>query len=184
MRVYLANAFSLNMLSEPYHLLECRQLEPHIAALLLHIHGKQLVNAIGHEDLDAVVNNLLTLHVPHLVLPKPERLTVKLAPADAVIVAQYTGPRLEPGTTTLPEDARITFWLVHQCRSPRSTTIAELIDAYQTAIEREARATEGQLPSYAHWEGIIELTRRAEELGARPVETLEALQQLSTYAGF
>jgi hypothetical protein len=184
MRVYLANSFSLNMLCERYHLLECRQLEPNMTALLLHVHGKQLVNAIGHEDLDAVVNNLLTLHVPHLVLPKPERLTVKLAPADAVVVAQYTGPRLEPGTTTLPEGARITFWLVHQCKSPRTAPIAELINAYQEATERATRETGGQLPGYVHWEGIIELTRRAEEVGARPVETLEALQQLSTYAGF
>ncbi len=182
MRVYLANAFSLNMLCERYHLLECRQLDPHITALLLYVFWGDIVNVIGHEELDEVVNALLTQHVPHLPLPKPERLTVKLAPADAVVVAQYTGPRLEPGTTTLPDDAQITFWLVHQHRTPNATTIAELIDAYQTAVDRATQETKGQAPSYAHWEGVIWLTRRSDELGARPVEVLEALQQLSTYA--
>jgi hypothetical protein len=184
MRVYLASTFSLSMLCEPYHLLECRRLEPNVAALLLYVYWGQTVNVIGSDELDEVVNSLLTQYVPHLPLPKPEKLTVRLAPNDALIVAQYAGPRLEPGTTTLPEDAQITFWLLHQCRSPRSSVIAELMDAYQAAIERETRTTEGPPSSYAHWEGVIELTRRTEELSARPVEVLEALQQLSTYAGF
>jgi hypothetical protein len=184
MRVYLANTFSLNMLCERYHLLEFRQLDPHITALLLYVFWGDIVNVIAQAELDEVVNALLTLHVPHLPLPKPEQQPVRLAPNDALVIAQYAGPQLEPGMTTLPDDAQITFWLVHQCRSPNATTIAELIDAYQTAVDRAAQETKGQAPSYAHWEGIIWLTRRSDELGARPVEVLEALQQLSTYAGF
>jgi hypothetical protein len=184
MHVYLSNTFSLNMLCERYHLVEFRQLDPHITALLLYVFWGDIVNVIAQQELDEVVNALLTQHVPHLPLPKPEQLTVRLAPNDALVVAMYTGPQLEPGTTILPDNARITFWLVHQCRSPNATTTTELIDAYQTAVERATQETKGQAPSYAHWEGIIWLTRRSDELGARPVEVLEALQQLSTYAGF
>jgi hypothetical protein len=182
MRLYLAETFDLSMLSERHHRIECRQLEPQMAALLLQVHWRQTVNVIEWQGLDTIVHELLLLHVPHLVVPEPQPLTVKLAPRDAIIAANYTGPRPEPGRTMLPEGARVTFWLVHQCGTLRGDVVAELMDAYQAGTERATHEAGGIPPSFAHWEGIIWLTQRAEELGAHPAETLEALQQLSTYA--
>ena len=64
------------------------------------------ISAIGHADTAAVVSGLLGREI------EPDRIDIKLAPGDQMMVAQYTGPRLPEGATMLPKGARVTFWLV------------------------------------------------------------------------
>ena len=69
-------------------------------------------NAIGHQDTDLVVRNLLACN--HLdtswAVSAGSRQTVALVPGDQAIVAQYIGPRLPEGATSLPEGSRIEFF--------------------------------------------------------------------------
>jgi len=60
-------------------------------------------SAIGHADTAAVVGNILDLPV------QANRVSVKLEQGDNLIVAQYSGPRLPEGSTSLPEGASIKF---------------------------------------------------------------------------
>ena len=54
-----------------------------------------------------VVSNQLGIEIP------TNRINVVLKPGDNVIVAQYIGPRLPEGTTTLPAGARVEFFKVN-----------------------------------------------------------------------
>lgn len=108
MAVYLANAFSLNMLpqDEPEgidHILYCRVLPLEMVQRKLQ---QGFVSAIGHADTARLLSDLLGREVP------VNRITVTLTTDDEVIVAQYIGPRLPEGATQLPEGARFQFWLV------------------------------------------------------------------------
>lgn len=67
---------------------------------------QDVVSAVGHADTAAVIASVLDCPVP------ANRATVKLEPGDRCIVAQYIGPRLAEGATTLPEGAFIEFYLL------------------------------------------------------------------------
>ena len=111
--MYLLNAFSLNMIAEDNQVeVTFLKYAAHSAAFELGV--SEVINAIGHADTDAVIRNILeNSHKDlNLSLPIGERKTVVLRPGDEAIVAQYSGPRLPEGATTLPEDAKIQFWLV------------------------------------------------------------------------
>jgi hypothetical protein len=102
---YLSNAFSLNMVfgrslvqSEPISLEAARRL----------LAADGVVNAIGHVDTDLVVRDLLGVSG----LDEGQRLSLVLNPGDELIVAQYRGPRLPEGATSLPEGATIEFLLI------------------------------------------------------------------------
>jgi hypothetical protein len=116
--IYLCNAFSLNMLDTvkvkgpngedlsfpcPY-VVEFRPVAPERAADFLCEEGGW-VGAIGHADTARLVAALLGIDIP------ANRATVVLGEGDCAVVAQYSGPRLPEGATTLPEGATITFWL-------------------------------------------------------------------------
>lgn len=61
-------------------------------------------SAIGHADTAAVLADILGVTVP------TNRVTLPLdQEAGDVVVAQYNGPRLPEGATTLPAGATITF---------------------------------------------------------------------------
>lgn len=117
--LYLVNAFSLNMLPDDFDggSVSITRMTTAGAALLAYANrGAGLTNAIGHPDTDRVVRGMLAEVVgkspDDLPAPPEGRPTVTLGPGDALIVAQYRGPRLPAGATKLPEGARIDFYLI------------------------------------------------------------------------
>lgn len=85
--IYVSNAFSLNMI--PRELLERVRMSPCEEPDTRH-----MVSVVGHPDTAAVLGVAFN------------RATLRLSAADILYVAQYIGPRLPEGATTLPEGAR------------------------------------------------------------------------------
>jgi hypothetical protein len=102
--MFLANAFSLNMLKDLPVAIEVHE-RPLTAARDLAAAG-MLTSAIGHADTAAILSGLLQAPVAC------NRANVSLTHGDKILVAQYSGPRLPEGTTTLPEGASFKFMLV------------------------------------------------------------------------
>ena len=108
----ITNAFSINMLdaeiagqdtfaySYQFNLVTLSQVKEILGA------GGYYRNCIGHADTAAIVGKEIGLPL------QMNRETVRIMPHDVVLVAQYTGPRLPEGTTTLPEGASINYWIV------------------------------------------------------------------------
>mgnify|MGYP001599027797 FL=1 len=65
------------------------------------------VSNVGHQDTADLISALLGCPVPM------HRISLSLAPYDSILVAQYNGPRLEPGAAKLPEGASLRWFLVH-----------------------------------------------------------------------
>lgn len=105
----LLNAFSLNMVpfNGPYGHVELRKLGIYSVRDML---NDGIESAVGHPDTARILSGILGMEVPC------NRVNVTLQPDETCIVAQYTGPRLPEGATTLPEGADITFIEV-QCRT-------------------------------------------------------------------
>ena len=101
--LYLLNAFSLNMLAEPWATVRVAPLTVNSARAM---YGEAVRSSVGHADTAAILSRMLGQSVA------VNRCTVTLHVDDAAIVAQYTGPRLAEGTTTLPDGAAIRFFLV------------------------------------------------------------------------
>ena len=101
--INIGNAFSLNMLKDNATL-SVVELDPEEVSELTA--RRPLESCIGHADTAAVVSSVLGIEVP------ANRSTLRLSKGDDLLVAQYTGPRLEEGTTRLPEGASITWKLV------------------------------------------------------------------------
>ncbi len=100
MRKILGNAFSINMLQvEDFTLVRFKKIRKEDVP-------KDVTSAIGHPDTARVVGNLLGFEVAC------ERATVSLSDDDILYVAQYKGPRLTEGVTTLPEGATLEFYQV------------------------------------------------------------------------
>ena len=103
-QIYLANAFSLNMLGEGLGLgFSIRLTTFRTVAWRV---PEEAISFIGHEDLAQIVSGLLGRDVP------AHRASLTLWPGDTLYVAQYSGPRLAEGTTELPAEATIRFWKV------------------------------------------------------------------------
>lgn len=104
----LVNSFSLNMLS--VDALSSTPFGLHVTQLTLDqakdLLGANLKSCIGHADTAAVVGSILNRTVPM------NRETVQMGTREGIIVAQYIGPRLPEGSTTLPDGAEIKFMLV------------------------------------------------------------------------
>lgn len=97
---YLANAFSLNMLQEGGTLIITRE----------HISSKEVpeeaVSVVGHDDIASVLSGILGREVVK------NRVNNKVLEGDELYVAQYLGPRLPEGATSLPEGAKIEFYKI------------------------------------------------------------------------
>lgn len=97
MKKILSNAFSLNMIST----------DNAIKILITPINKNNIPvdveSAVGHPDTARVISNELGFTV------EPNRVTVRLDKGDILFVAQYIGPRLQEGATTLPENATIKY---------------------------------------------------------------------------
>lgn len=98
MSTYICNAFSLNMLSSLNSSVWITELSEEQARW----YAQSAQWAIGHAETSAVVGSLIK------GFPcEAERITVKLGVGDCAIVAQYIGPRLPEGATSLPIGAVI-----------------------------------------------------------------------------
>lgn len=96
----LVNAFSLSMLPlEAMNFIRVKKINPNEVPA-------DVESAIGHVDTAKVVSNILGFEV------KPNRVSIKMSENDVLYVAQYTGPRLPEGATTLPEGASLEFFEV------------------------------------------------------------------------
>ena len=63
--------------------------------------GEEFINACGHSC--ELINSLTGLSL------EKNRITNKVDIGDVLIIAQYNGPRLEEGATSLPEGATLVF---------------------------------------------------------------------------
>lgn len=102
MSQYISNAFSLQMVP-PNADVEVRQTSPEAVADAIHDGQDPVVSIIGHEDIAKLVGSLLGVELP------VNRISIDLNPGDVLWVAQYSGPRLQPGTTELPANSKIAW---------------------------------------------------------------------------
>jgi hypothetical protein len=94
----LLNAFSLNMFNPSTCFPIFREMQ------VDEVKKISLESAIGHADTAKVLSSILEMDIP------TNRVSITLNSGDSAIVAQYIGPRLPEGATTLPEGARIKFY--------------------------------------------------------------------------
>ncbi len=94
---YLANAFSLNMLSD----LDMKVRVTKLSLPKARAAAGGLPSIVGHAETAALFARLLEREVGHA------RETVTLRRGDFLIVGQYSGPRLGEGATVLPEGAAV-----------------------------------------------------------------------------
>lgn len=93
---YIANAFSLQMLTVSHVVIDIEEIsEADFKALTA-----DAVSAVGHPDTAAVLGVACN------------RMNVKLHPGDTLYVAQLTGGRLPEGATTLPEGFAFKYYRV------------------------------------------------------------------------
>lgn len=104
MVVKLCNAFSLNMLKRGNAQVSIKQVSLEEVKRLIEREG--FVSFIGHDDTARLLSNLLELHVP------ANRQSLLLEDGEVLLVAQYHGPRLPEGATTLPPGANINWFLI------------------------------------------------------------------------
>lgn len=90
-KVYLANAFSLQMVNADQYKVEVEKVENL---------PDGLTSAIGHEDTARVLG------------VEPNRVNISLEKGDVLYVAQLQGGRLPEGSTTLPEGYTFKFMKV------------------------------------------------------------------------
>lgn len=130
MKFILSNAFSINMLPRPEELgppprtagqlVEAARQIQRAAVTLAFVPitveaarrlletADEWLSAIGHPNTAAIVGAVLGLEVP------ANRVNVVLEGDTSLVVAQYRGPRLPEGATTLPTGATIEFWQVYR----------------------------------------------------------------------
>lgn len=119
-RNVLANAFSLTMLPiEAMDFVRVKKINPNDVPA-------DVESAIGHQDTAKVVSNILGFEV------KLNRVSIKLTENDVLYVAQYTGPRLPEGATTLPEGANLEFFEVTSARKGAVDATATILALART----------------------------------------------------
>lgn len=124
-KVYILNAFSLNMLNREsqrgvpeFYAPNGGETDMGVARWPRPVDNPQdvlddvakwpdyfeVVSAVGHETTAHLFEQILGVPVPY------NRMTVQLCSGDRALIGQYIGPRLEEGATELPEGARIEWW--------------------------------------------------------------------------
>ena len=97
MTVYLANAFSLNMLAQSEAVIEVREVsEEEVRELLA---NTEFISAVGHQSTAELLSRRLGINVEF------NRIEIKLEPGDTLIVAQLT-QRLPEGAVLSEEELR------------------------------------------------------------------------------
>jgi hypothetical protein len=104
MKNLISNAFSLNMLNALTTTVHVMAVDDdRLQSLLENWHWESVV---GHADTAAIMSDILKRKVEF------NRATITLDHGDMMLVGQYSGPRLEEGTKTLPEGTEIRWYLV------------------------------------------------------------------------
>lgn len=101
--IYIANAFSIQMLDVEHLDTMVKFLTMTIADVNSYLKNNDFTSAIGHDDTANVVSSILGREIPM------NRINVHLTKNDILIVAQFMGGRLPEGATTLPEGIEIKF---------------------------------------------------------------------------
>lgn len=116
MRLLILNAFSINMFNDDMknNVVSFDKTGTHwIKKLVIEAtkEGVEIVNGIGHKETCSIIMDML---LPEVTIPLPtsDRPNVVLEKDDIVAVAQYRGPRLLEGATSLPEGAMLEWWLI------------------------------------------------------------------------
>lgn len=110
-RILVANAFSANMLPREPLIVYFEPITQDTARRIAQSYANELESVVGHEDIARIISEQLGVTMP------VNRVEVKLhpdtgtEPGDVVLIAQYSGPRLPAGATSLPEGATIEYWL-------------------------------------------------------------------------
>jgi len=107
-KYYFTNAFSVNMFQSDIAdiTLDFQKITQEEAISWLE--NRDFIYAVGHQDTANVIQSVLGVEKNPF-----NRISVEIDHWDTVIVAQYRGPRLPEGATTLPENATIEFWLIY-----------------------------------------------------------------------
>lgn len=112
MTVYVANAFSLQMLQAPdAGLAKITVMPLPVMEVANRLHdyessGAHIVSCVGHADTAAVYSDQLMRRVP------VQRTSVRLTRGDVLYVGQIVGGRLPEGSTTLPDGVSIEWMQV------------------------------------------------------------------------
>ena len=100
MAAFITNAFSINMIAALGQVkVEFTPTDPQNIP-------KDVVSAIGHADIANVISSDLGVKL------EPNRINNQLAKGETIYVAQYIGPRLPEGATSLPEGATVKYFRV------------------------------------------------------------------------
>lgn len=104
----IANAFSVNMMDPGrFHLVEFIPITKE--KFIEIVKERDWESSIGHQSMADLLSEMTGEVIP--MNRKNDKIN---SSADGTIVlAQYTGPRLQEGATELPEGAQIEFYLVH-----------------------------------------------------------------------
>ena len=108
--LFIGNAFSLNMLSRDGEARSPMPLDGRFVGQTIQDYadaeGWEVRSVVGHASTAAIFSDMLGDDIPF------NRESVKLGDEDALLVGQYSGPRLEEGATQLPDGAKIEWWLI------------------------------------------------------------------------
>lgn len=102
----LCNAFSMNMLPVGERMGNIVWRRRELGEIQDRVHSWGFESAVGHPDTARILADKLHVEVPC------NRVNVILESGTVYIVAQYIGPRLPEGATSLPEGARIEWFTV------------------------------------------------------------------------
>jgi hypothetical protein len=199
MALLLVRRFDNEMLLHGQHVLKFRTITPIEAADLLYVHDYQLVNALEPAVLSNLVEAILRKELNSLLLPEPnpkpvdpELSRIWFTENDSLVIAEYNGPPLEGDVEDLLPKANIRFWFVDFAREFRYWIWHELTMAYSDAVYsfRQKLGPYVKFPfqpmsekdkeevMFWHWTGLVALMRKAIDVGAYPIETLEALDHI------
>ena len=103
----VCNAFSINMVKFDFMRMPMVSVISPLSLSEARDYASEGVEScVGHADTASVMGDALGVSLPM------NRTTVALEDGEVILVGQYIGPRLEEGTTTLPEGARIDWFRV------------------------------------------------------------------------
>lgn len=105
-KLVVANAFSINMLSEFPVNIRFTKISLNLAKQL--VQDCEILSVVGHKDTAAVFSSVLEKEVPM------NRVNFVWDDSSILLVGQLKGGRLAEGTTTLPEDVVIEWYEVSQ----------------------------------------------------------------------
>jgi len=104
--IYIANAFSLQMLTKAAMPANIKVEEVTPGDIHDAIEAEAWLSAIGHPDTAQVVSKIIGCNIP------ANRFSIDMVSGDIVYVAQVIGGRLPEGTTILPDGVSIAFYKV------------------------------------------------------------------------